>query len=79
MSQAADDLTCCKASARKHQRLPAVDYGVGRMAESNSERGQLDKDRPANYTQVTYTCSGAPILKLTLSVVKHAEVTITLQ
>lgn len=65
--------------AQTPQRLPAVDYGVGRTAEWNREWGQLDKDRPANYTQVMYTCSGAPILKLTLSVLKHAEVTIALQ
>lgn len=66
--------------AQTPQGLPAVDYGVGREAERNSERGQLDKERPANYTQVKYTCSGAPILKLSLSVIiKHIDVTILLQ
>lgn len=65
--------------AQTPQGLPAVDYGVGRKAERNSERGQLDKERPANYTQVKYTCSGAPILKLSLSVIKHIDVTILLQ
>lgn len=61
--------------AQTPQGLPAVDYGVGRKAERNSEQGQLDKERPANYTQVKYTCSGAPILKLSLSVIKHIDVT----
>lgn len=65
--------------AQTLQELPAVDYGVGREVESSSEQGQLDKARPVNYTQVKYTRSGAPILKLTLSVIKHAEVTTVLQ
>ena len=58
--------------AQTPQGLPAVDYGVGREAEWSSERGQLDEERHANYTQVKYTCSRAQILKLTL---KQAKVT----
>lgn len=55
------------------QGLPAVDYRVGRTAEWNRAQSQLDKERPDNYTQVKYTGSGAPLLKLTP---KHAEVSV---
>lgn len=65
--------------AQTPQGLPAVDYGVGSEAEWNSEWSQLDKERPANYAQVKYTCCRAPILKLTLSVIRQAEVTTVLQ
>lgn len=61
--------------AQTPQGLPAVDYRVGTKAEWNGERGQFDKERPANYTQVKYACSRAPILKLTLSIIKYADVT----
>lgn len=60
--------------AQTPQGLPAVDYGVGSEAEWSSEWGQLDKERPANYTQVKYTCCGAPVLKLTLPVMEQAGV-----
>lgn len=74
-------MTCYGAEPRRTNTkgLPAADYRVGGKAEWNSERGLLDKERPANYTQVKYTCSGAAVLKLTLSIVKCAHVTIGLQ
>lgn len=71
---------CCEALARKHCKgLPAVDYGFGRGMNENSERSQPDKERPVNYTQVKYTCYRAQILKLMLSVMELAEVTMVLQ
>lgn len=51
VSQSADDLACCTALARKqHKDFLLLIMGFGRRAEWNSERGQLDKERPANYT-----------------------------
>lgn len=63
-------------SAVTPQGLPAFDYRVERQDRWNCSRGQPDKERPANYVQVKYTCSLAPILKLTLLVIKYADVTI---
>lgn len=51
---------------------------IGLVVQLN-ETGSEAKQRPANYTQVIYTCSAAPILKLTLSVIRHSAVTIAPQ
>lgn len=67
-------MACREALVRKTPRgLPAADYGVGGEAEWNSEHGQLGKDRPANYTQVKYTCSGASASKI--NALGYADVT----
>lgn len=69
------DVSGKSLASKTPQGLPAVDYGVGTKTELNGERGQFDKERPANYAQVNYSCSGALILKLTLSIIKSADVT----
>lgn len=53
VSQSADDLACCKELTRKHHKdFLLLIMGLVEKAEWNSERGRLDKERPANYTQV---------------------------
>lgn len=75
--QSADDLACCKALVHKHHEdfLLLI---IGFEAKSNETRkqSQLDKARPANYTQVKSTRSETPILKLTSWVIECADTTI---
>lgn len=74
--QSADDLACCKALVHKHHRdFLLLIMGFEAKSNETCKQSQLDKARPANYTQVRCTRSETTILKLTSWVIECADTT----
>lgn len=63
---------------KHHEDFLSLIMGFVEKADWNCEWIQLDKERPANYTQVKYIRHSAMILKLSLSLVEQAKVTMLL-